>query len=122
MTIKDGVTQQGAKPVIYYAIGVSEMVFRKEGQRMVVTSLTDSHEDRPKSLHNVGLAVDLRTRDIPTGVVHAIFRQLQSVLDPLGFDVVFEGNHFHIEFDPKNGENWQRFEQPPRPKQDDYVA
>ncbi len=64
MILKESVTRQGVQPPIHYAMGVAEMVYREAGHICVVTSLTDSHADRPASLHNQGLAVDLRTRDL----------------------------------------------------------
>lgn len=110
MTFKESVTKQNVQPPIWYALGIAEMVYRYNGMRLVVTSLTDSHEDRPQSLHNKGLAADLRTRNIPADLLRSVHGSLVSVLNPLGFDVVLEGNHIHIEFDPKPGEHWQKLE------------
>ena len=58
------------------------------------------------SLHFTGNAVDLRKRDIPDSQVQFIFDMLRSRLDWLGFDLVLEGDHYHVEYDPKQGENW----------------
>jgi hypothetical protein len=112
MILKEGVTQAAVKAPIYYAVGVAETLYRDQGLSLVITSLTDSHEDRPTSLHNVGLAVDFRTRDIQAPVVASIVRNLKVILDPLGYDVVLEANHIHVEYQPKLGENWQSIDHP----------
>lgn len=107
MKLKRGVTTGGTEPQIYYAIGIAEMVYRYLFNKdLVVTSLTDSHADRPRSLHNQGLAVDLRTRDLTAVQVGTVTLELKRFLEPLGYDVVPEPDHIHIEFDPKTGEEW----------------
>lgn len=111
MTLKEGVTKQGVQPPIFYALGVAEMVYRYNGLRLVVTSLTDSHAHKPKSLHNKGLAVDIRIRNIPHDLLRMVHGSLHSVLNGMGFDVVLEKDHIHIEFQPKGpAENWQQME------------
>ena len=111
MTFKEGVTKANTQPPIYYAIGAAEVIYTSFGHRLVVTALTDGHEDRPLSLHNKGLAVDLRTRDIPADGLGPVFGSLTNLLNPLGFDVVLEKDHIHIEYDPKGGETWLRMDQ-----------
>lgn len=58
----------------------------------------------PNSLHYVGLALDWRTKDLPsrtaTPVVQRLIRLLQEELG-VQFDVVLEDDHIHTEFDPK---------------------
>jgi len=75
--------------------------------------MMDGHEDRPKSLHHKGLAVDIRTRNVPLDLRQGLFRAIYSALNPLGFDVVIEANppHIHIEYDPKDKESWFRLGQ-----------
>lgn len=110
MILKTSVTKQGVQPPIWYAIGVAEMVYRYQGLTLVITSLTDSHADRPASLHNKGLAVDFRIRHIPPELLRTTHGSLSNVLSPLGFDVILEANHIHVEFDPKSGEHWHRLD------------
>ncbi|HKU52824.1 MAG TPA: hypothetical protein VJQ25_10185 [Nitrospira sp.] len=106
MKLKYGVNPQGVRPEIWFAIGVAEMCYRNAVRELVVTSLTDSHADRPNSLHNKGLAVDFRTRDIKPQELRAIVNALSNVLEPLGYDVVLEADHLHVEFQPKQNEAW----------------
>ena len=125
MILKEGVTQAGTKPPTWWACGIAEMIYRYEGLQLVITSLTDSHEDRPESLHNKGLAVDFRTKNIYHGVVVSIHKQLVTILNPLGYDVVLyvapDIPHIHCEYHPKSAENWQRFDRP-LPRKDDFVV
>lgn len=106
MKLKESVTKQDVKPPIWYACGIVEMIYRANNLQFVVTSMTDSHDDRPKSLHLKGLAVDIRTRDIPPGLLDQVFKSVQAVLNPKGFDVAPEGDHLHVEYDPKPNEDW----------------
>ena len=111
MTIlKSGVTQQGVRSPVFFACGVTEMIYRHRGYTCVITSLTDSHADRPKSLHNAGLAVDFRTKNVPRDLWPSLTDEISSVLNPMGFDVVLEADHIHVEYQPKTGENWQKLE------------
>ena len=50
------------------------------------------------SKHGEGLAFDCR---LLPGWLEGGFEALKSVLHPLGFDVVLEKDHTHVEFDPK---------------------
>lgn len=106
MTFKESATRQGVQPQIWVALGIAETIYRYNGLKMVVTSLTDSHADKPASLHNRGLAADIRTRNVPHDLLRTVHGSLTSVLDPMGFDVVLEADHLHIEYDPRQTENW----------------
>lgn len=71
-----------------------------------MTSLRDGvHMNH--SLHYVGMAVDIRTRDFVADLRSAeeikqkVFEAIKARLKPLGFDVVFEADHIHVEYDPK---------------------
>lgn len=111
MILKAGVDVNNVQPPVWYAIGVAEVIYRNQGLKLTVTSLTDSHQSKPDSLHNKGLAVDLRTRNVPLGLISIIDHTLRGILDPMGFDVILEVDHIHIEYDPKPGEIWQKTEQ-----------
>jgi hypothetical protein len=68
------------------------------------------------SLHPKGLAADLRTRDMTEQQRYDWFAALKLRLEPMGFDVVWEGGvgatpattgaHIHIEYDPKGRVFW----------------
>lgn len=52
------------------------------------------------SLHYVGCAIDMRISHIPYGEREAIRLELAADLGD-DYDVVLEGDHWHIEFQPK---------------------
>jgi len=103
-------------PEMHFALGFIQAAWARDHlSEPTVTSAKDSHENRPKSLHNGppdwqpwetenGLAVDIRTRDITFEQSTAVVSWLRANLDPLGFDTVLESNHIHCEFDPKGEE------------------
>jgi len=57
----------------------------------------------PGSLHAKGQAADIRTRDIDDVHKKALYARCLATLFPLGFDVILEADHMHIEYDPKPG-------------------
>jgi hypothetical protein len=94
---------------MWYAAGVVEAAYKRRGHEAVLSCGDDSHEERPASLHHGGLAADWRTRNLPASTLAFIVSDLKELLEPLGFDVVLEHKppHLHIEYQPKNGEDWQ---------------
>lgn len=91
---------------ILYVIETCRLLWAARKHPVVtVTSLADGkhskgsfHYKRPVQ------AVDLRTFDLPGGSqgdeAREIRRILVQQLKPLGFDVVLEATHIHIEYDP----------------------
>jgi hypothetical protein len=85
------------------------------GMKTVVTSLLDGQHNTG-SLHPMGEAADLRTLDLTTEERQAFFAALKDELEPVGFDIVWEGGigataattaaHIHAEFDPKERTFW----------------
>lgn len=109
MNLKRGVKTEGVQPQMWFALGVAQKVFQHVAQKdLTVTSLNDSHGKRPKSLHHQGLGADLRTRGLSAVLAASVAKQLGEDLDALGFDVVLEPDHIHVEYDPKNGQAWLR--------------
>lgn len=105
MRLKKGVIAEGVQAQTWYAIGVAEVVYRDLNTQLVVTSLKEG-EHKEGSLHYLGLACDLRTRDLSRPGRQAALSRLVALLDPQGYDVIEEASHFHIEYDPKKGEQW----------------
>lgn len=94
---------------VWYAVGIADcshhMLFGDAiaGEHLIITSMFDqSHMD--KSEHYLKHAVDLRTRELNPDQQSRWFLLLRAILDPMGFDVVNEGDHIHIEYQPKVGE------------------
>jgi hypothetical protein len=83
------------------AIVIAGSVYSAHGLDLVWTAATDS-KHMPGSLHYVGLAVDI---GMPATAARAqIESELRTALAD-DFDLVVEGDHWHIEFQPKRGVN-----------------
>lgn len=103
---KPGVSCAGIQWQAIVIIATAHQVWQQCGfDHVTVTAITDG-EHKEGSLHYAGLAVDLRTRndDGVTQWAPGIKRMLRDTLkNALGadFDVVVEGTHIHVEYDPK---------------------
>lgn len=86
-------------PQILLALIIADEVYKAHGVEMWITSINDSGHMKG-SLHYKGRAVDLRVRNIPAEHRFKIPKILKSRLSP-GYDVIDEGDHIHIEWDPK---------------------
>lgn len=64
-----------------------------------ITSGTDGKHSA-KSLHYVGFAFDVRTRDMDEHTVDEVMVACRSALNR-EWDIVDEGDHMHFEFQPK---------------------
>jgi len=99
MKFKYGVKVKGIKPELLIALVVADTCWKRYGDELVVTSLTDSKHGNG-SLHPSGYGGDLRTRNFPKNMVEAVAQDLRERLTD-EYDVVVESDHIHIEFDPK---------------------
>ena len=75
-----------------------EMVYKDIGAPCILTSGMDGTHSEG-SLHYRGLAWDFRiwnVKDVPD-----LVKRLKKALDPMYYDVVLEGDHIHLEYDPK---------------------
>ena len=92
-------------------MSVIDEVFDDFGHNMRITHIRDGKHSRG-SLHYVGDAVDiiwLPYKDMPPGMAHDIRDQLYLKLNGFprtagmvpDYDIVYEGSHFHIEYQPK---------------------
>lgn len=107
MRVKEGVNSEALSAPVAWALGVAERIFGMFGGEVTVTSANDGkHMDGSK--HYSGNAADLRTRDLKPGVAAQIALLLSRTLSAFGFDVVNEGDHIHLEYDPKPGREWLR--------------
>ena len=107
---KRGVSIVGLKPELLMGIYFAEQTYTEHGQEVMTVTAVRDGKHTANSLHYKGLACDLRTKDLPDETTKDnIFDQLRVLLNPLGFDVVFESRgldneHFHLEFDPADTE------------------
>lgn len=102
MQLKEGVKVLGMQPEIVLAVMVCESIYRKYNIEMVITSITDSKHSQ-FSRHYQGFAFDLRTRNIPSEATQQkIFDEITKSLTK-DFNILNEGDHFHIGFKPSYG-------------------
>lgn len=98
MILKPGVKFDGVQPETLKAMAEADVIFKPYGE-VVVTSLLDGTHS-PNSLHYSGYAFDLRTRHMAHDQIAAASKDLHERLGP-DYDVVVEGDHLHVEYDPK---------------------
>lgn len=96
--VKDGVELQ-LQPVMIDALMTIAGVFAKHNVDLVVTAGTDGTH-MVGSKHYTGNAVDLRSRHLIVVQKALILSDMKQALGN-DFDCLLEGDHFHVEYDPK---------------------
>ncbi|MDX2221134.1 MAG: hypothetical protein SFV21_00205 [Rhodospirillaceae bacterium] len=99
ISIKPGVRLHGLRPEMAVAVTIVNGVLAEIPVKTVITSAIDGRHGHG-SLHFVGAAIDIRSREIPPARLAETKDKLAAALGP-DFDVVLEPDHFHIEFQPK---------------------
>lgn len=99
--LKEGVDIRGVSPECVLGLIVASQIYEARGVPFYVTSVTDG-KHKTGSLHYRGRAFDCRlpsryTADERTD--HQIKADLEAALSDQ-WDVVLEGDHIHVEFDP----------------------
>lgn len=99
LSFKKGVKVFGLQPEMLWALDRCEEVFTSIIKECVVTSARGDTHSR-KSRHYSGVAFDLRSRHLTPAEIDTVRARL---IEALGndYDVLYEKNHFHIEYDPE---------------------
>lgn len=84
-------------PEVYMTLHTAAIVSLLEGFDVYVTSVQDKQHN-PGSLHPFGLAADLGVQANEPAKLEKLFSQLTRRM-PTTYDVVYEGNHVHVEYD-----------------------
>ena len=84
------------QPVMAKARGKVADVFERHGEDLFITAQRDGIHSNG-SLHPEGLAMDFRP---PMTNHNTMYREIVHAVGP-AFDLVTEGNHWHLEYDPK---------------------
>ncbi len=95
---KNGVFIYGLSPASLWAIDQCHAC--SPVPDITVTGARFGEKHSRASLHYVGNAFDLRTRHLGKDQIRLWIRDIKGVLGE-NFDVVFEGDHIHVEFQPK---------------------
>jgi hypothetical protein len=95
---KSGVALYGLQPEMLYAIDICIRIFGENHKALVITSAKDGKHSN-FSHHYKGLAIDLRVWEIEQEIV----AYCQEIGRELGknYQVINEGDHIHIEYDPQ---------------------
>jgi hypothetical protein len=98
LSIKEGAS---LPPTLAMAVMVASVhdAFKEAGYDCVITAGIDGKHSAG-SLHYVGLALDFRSRTIPSGLRQEMRDKIAKRLGS-AFDVVLEDDHYHIELQPK---------------------
>lgn len=99
MRLKPGVRVLGLQAGTLLAMQAAGEVLRAFDLEFVVTSVIDGSHSR-SSKHYSGNAFDFRTRHMGEGQPAQV-REALSIALAGDYDVVLEGNHIHVEYDPK---------------------
>lgn len=95
MLIKSDVSIRELSHPAREALSAAHRVLREEDQELVLTSTTGG-EHMGGSKHYVGNAVDITGR----GACRKVWAEKIAALLGQDYDVVFERDHIHIEYDP----------------------
>ena len=99
MSIKKGAEVNGLRPEMVIALMIAGGVYSEYDIECVLTEGSGAKHGNA-SLHYVGLAIDLRTRNIPANLREEIADRIRRALGEQ-YDVVLESDHIHIEYQPK---------------------
>jgi hypothetical protein len=100
LLIKPGVRITGIRPELLIAVIAAERVFDHAGHDLMLTACIDG-KHMAGSLHYSGLAVDIRTKNVPVTGVPELIARIKACVGG-DFDVILEADHIHVEFQPKN--------------------
>jgi hypothetical protein len=103
------VDPEGVHPAIWIAIGIAYSIHRTFQKPITITALRATEGQHDNSYHyavntpsHLCQAVDLRTRDLEDADMRLWARSCKTALFPLGYDVILESDHLHIEYQPYN--------------------
>lgn len=98
--LKEGVDVRGLHDKCWDAVYKIESVYTQNGTPLVITSGRDGKHSRG-SFHYIGLAFDIRTRNLPDGVdINRIVSEIKVLIGP-EYDLILHDTHIHIEYDPR---------------------
>lgn len=97
--LKPGVSLKGLKTEILFGVIILAGILREMGLRLTITAGTDGKHSEG-SLHYVGLAVDIRTRDMTKEQALKAIAAFKERAEQQ-FDIVLEATHIHLEYDPR---------------------
>lgn len=91
------------EPIMFSALKTIEMcckIANGDNYEITITSARDGSHMK-NSRHYVGLAIDIRSRDMSNITVSAKWIDKFLNINSKCFDIVIENDHIHIEYDKK---------------------
>ncbi len=89
----------GLQPEIVLAMQEAREILREFNADLIITAVFDG-DHMVGSLHDKGLAFDMRTKHLLKPNRATVAARLRVALGP-EYDVILEKTHIHVEFDPK---------------------
>lgn len=100
-SIKPGVDLSDLSQEMFQGMGIVASVYFSMGYNCTVTSGRDgTHMPTSKHYDRPGNALDFRTRDVIAKDRQQLANAVKAAIGK-SFDVVLEGDHLHVEYDPK---------------------
>jgi len=96
---KDGVYIATLSPQMAIAAGIIDEIYALHGFEECWITSGDDGVHSLGSKHYIGNALDFRTRDIPEDLRANVAADAGRILGE-NYDVVLEGTHLHVEYDP----------------------
>lgn len=100
MTYKSGVPSDTLAKDMWRLLNVIDVITLYTTKRFAIVTSTTDGKHKKGSLHYVGLAVDLRIKDLTPVVTGSYYHALKLALSRL-CDVILEKDHIHVEYQPK---------------------
>ena len=96
----NNIQTSGIRPELLFAVMVADEVYTEHGAELVITSFNDGAHSLT-SLHYAGCAFDCRTSNLGgDDYAKDVAEEIKQRLN-IDYDVIFEGNHIHCEFQPR---------------------
>jgi len=110
LSVKKGVSLAGVKPPLLYKLRPMSYLwfafFDDDQDGITITSGSEGYAGDgvhgSHSLHYTGNAIDLRVKDVDSERAGREFCRSLIFLLGIDYDIVFEGDHIHVEYDPES--------------------
>jgi hypothetical protein len=98
---KEGVELTGLSEHMWVALHQVHCIFMQNDLESVTVTSTLDGEHKPGSLHYLGNAIDIRTRDIHADTIQRVYYVIKKILKQIDkrYQTVLHDTHLHIEYD-----------------------
>lgn len=96
MILETDVVLTGIRPEMIIAIIVIDDIFKKNNEKLTLTSICNYTKEKPYDLHIQGLAIDIKFPRNPN--LTLVFIKLIEKALGRSFRVILEDGHIHVDF------------------------